>query len=110
MQASVLALGVIVILLFDVIASIASRTFGFAYVRASVGSYVIYLFIGAIAARSSANAPLFVAAVTAGIVGLVEASIGWWLSWKIGPGRPDFVLTPRRWLTVAVNVSILASV
>jgi len=107
----VIALGSAVVVLFDLLASIASRQFGFTYARASFGSYLIYLAIGFFAARSSPSNPIGMAALAAGVAGLVDASIGWAVSWAVGPGRlPDGgQLTARRWITTAVFVVGLAA-
>lgn len=103
--------GIIAILLFDLIASIASRQLGFSYAWATIGSFTIYLVSGYIAAKSHAR-PIQAAAFVAAIVGLVEASVGWWISWQIGVGRPvdGKELTVGSWLTIAVFVTAFAAV
>ena len=110
-QIRVVVLGSAAVLIFDILASLASRQFGFAYARASVGSYLIYLAIGFFAARASASNAVGVAAVVAGIAGLVDASVGWVVSWALGPGRlPNGLqLTLARWVTAAVFVVALAA-
>lgn len=75
-----------VVLAFDSVASVASMTTGIPYGWFSLGSAVIYLAAGYV------GAPRFglskaVAAVIA--VALVDATLGWALSWLIGPGRID---------------------
>ena len=110
-QIRVVVLGAAVVVTFDILASLASRRFGFAYARASFGSYLIYLGIGYFAARASASNAIGVAAVAAGIAGLVDASIGWAVSWALGPGRlPETVpLTVARWVSTALFVVLLAA-
>ena len=104
-------LGVVGILTFDVVASFASRVFAFPYVRATVGSYLIYFAIGFCAARASTVAPLRTAAIAAAVAGLAEASLGWWLSALIGPGRmtAGVELTLSRWIGVAIFVVAVAA-
>ena len=102
-----LAGGIIAVLLYDALASWTSAATGFAYGKLAPGSWLIYAAVGFVAARSSG----IPAAIVAGaLVGLVDASAGWALSWSIGPGRiPGFVLTPARWIQVAVFVSVTAA-
>ena len=109
-QTRVILIGVLAVIVFDAIAALASRRFGFAYAKATVGSALIYGTIGFLAARGSDANPLQSAAFAAGIVGLVDASAGWGVSWIIGPGRlPDgTAMTLERWLGAAVFVIALA--
>jgi hypothetical protein len=77
-------LAVSAILIFDLVASLASRTLGFRYAYATLGSWLIYAITGFVAARHGGVA----AAATAGaVVGFAEATLGWAISWLIGPGR-----------------------
>lgn len=110
-QLRVIVWGVVVVLAFDALASLASKSFGFSYGRASIGSYIIYLGIGYFAARSAANSPLLTAALAAAIAGLADASVGWFVSWQLGPGKlPEGVtLTASRWLATAIIVVALAA-
>lgn len=77
-------IGMLAVLVFDTLASLASRSLGFPYAKAAIGSFVIYAAVGFAAGRV---APIATAAGIAAVVGLVEATAGWWLSWQIGPGR-----------------------
>ena len=75
--------GIFVVLVFGTVASYSSLRFGFPYTYASVGSILIYSTIGYLGFRSaglksSVGAALFVE--------LVDATLGWWISWWIGPG------------------------
>jgi hypothetical protein len=98
-------LGVVV---FDAIASVLSRQLGFAYTTAAWGSYVLYVVVGFVAARRGGMS----AAIVAGLlVGLVDASAGWAVSWDVGPGHPaGFTLTPLSWCVVAITVAIFAAI
>jgi hypothetical protein len=85
MQGRVIWLGALVIVAFDIVASVASRTIGFPYSDAAVGSYVIYAVFGfAIGRRAGVGG----ASLGVAMIATVEATIGWALSWVIGPGRP----------------------
>jgi hypothetical protein len=110
-QIRVAVLGAAAVVTFDILASLASRRFGFAYARASFGSYLIYLGIGFFAARVSASNAIGVAALVAGIAGLIDASIGWAVSWALGPGRlPETVqLGVARWVSTALIVVVFAA-
>jgi hypothetical protein len=110
-QIKVVVLGSAAVVIFDILASLASRRFGFAYARAGYGSYLIYLAVGFFAARASESNAIATAAVAAGVAGLVDASVGWAVSWALGPGRlPDGLqLTVARWLSTAMFVVGLAA-
>jgi hypothetical protein len=76
--------GALSIVLFDLVASLASRVFGFPYGYATLGSLLIYASIGFVAAR---RVDVAAAATASAAVGFVEATLGWAISWLIGPGR-----------------------
>ncbi len=76
--------GCLGIVAFDALASIASRLLNFPYPYATVGSFVIYAVVGFTAARISS---VKAAALAGAMVGLTEATVGWGVSWLIGPGR-----------------------
>lgn len=103
--------GATAVLVFDVLASLASSRFGLAYGAASVGSCIIYLAIGYLAARTSALSPVRHAAAAAALAGLVDASAGWAIAWQMGPGQlpAGVALTPARWVSTAVVVVALAA-
>jgi hypothetical protein len=86
-QSKIILGGVGAVIGYDLLASLASRSLGFPYASASVGSYILYLLIGFVAARHASVAPIRHAAVAAGIAGLADASVGWAISWALGPGR-----------------------
>lgn len=78
--------GSIAVLIFDVIASIASIVLNVPYASFSIGSILIYAVAGYLAARLK---PLHFSAWVGGLIGLVDSTIGWAISWKIGPGKID---------------------
>ena len=83
MTGKLIALGALAIVAFDLVASVASRAIGFQYSYAAVGSYLIYAAFGfMIGRRANVSAAAFGVAIIAG----VEATIGWAVSWVIGPG------------------------
>ena len=73
------------IVALDTFGSLASKAFGFGYGSLAWGSFLIYAVAGFFAARSGG---LRTAAMTSGAVALVDATLGWAISWALGPGRP----------------------
>jgi hypothetical protein len=102
----VLVVGCAAVLAFDAVASLASVALGFPYWYAGIGSLIIYLLVGAAAVR---HVSIRLSALTGALVGLVDATIGWAISWLLGPGRvPAGSLTRARFVVTAVLVSLLA--
>jgi hypothetical protein len=96
------------VVLLDVIVSFASKYLGVPYTLASVGSFLIYGITGYFVGRISS--PLEAALVGA-IVGLSESTVGWYLSWVIGPGRPATGPLGRSQIATAiVTVTIIGGV
>ena len=77
--------GSVVIVAFDIVASLAARRFGFHYGIAAPGSWLIYAVVGFDIGR---HANVGMSAVGSAIVAFVEATIGWAASAAIGPGHP----------------------
>jgi hypothetical protein len=75
--------GAIAVLVFDTVASIASKGLGFPYWYASIGSVLIYAAVGYFAFR---HGGLIRAAGAAVPVALVDATLGLYISLQIGPG------------------------
>ena len=96
--------GVIAVIAFDTVASIASRATDIPYFWATFGSWIVYIGIGYFAARINPESPLRVAAITGLISGLADASLGWAVSWAIGPGRVAGGITATQWLLTAAFV------
>jgi hypothetical protein len=110
-QVRVVVLGSVAVVVFDILASLASRQSGIPYVYAGVASFVIYLATGFFAGRVTVSNAIGVSALSAGIAGFVDASIGWAVSWVLGPGRPldGTQLTVTRSIGTAVFVVCLAA-
>jgi len=75
--------GVLAVLVFDTAASFASINFGFPYTYAAVGSVLIYAMVGYFVFR---HRGFFSAIGAALLVEVVDATLGWYISWQIGPG------------------------
>lgn len=95
------------ILIFDVLASLASRAFNFPYVAATPGSILIYAAAGFVAGRAH-GVPQ--AAGVGVLVGEVESTIGWWLSTLIGPVQQATPVTPEEFVRVVVDVAIIGGI
>jgi hypothetical protein len=100
--------GAIAVVYFDALAAGASRATGIPYGWATLGSWLLYAGIGFLAARATPDAPLRAAALAGLVLGLVDASAGWAVSWALGPGRLTGGLTASRWLWTAMLVTTLA--
>jgi len=73
------------IILIDTLGALVSRGFVFSYRYFIPVSFLTYIAIGFFVAK---YATVIAAILAAAITGLVEATIGWAISWNIGPGRP----------------------
>ena len=78
--------GAIAVVVFDTVMSIASTVIGFSYTSASAGSFLIYFAVGLFAAR--ATGLIRSGTLAGGIVGLVDTTLGWAISWALGAGVP----------------------
>jgi hypothetical protein len=83
---SVVAIGCLAVLVFDALGATASRWLRFRYSRLAPGSYALYSATSVVAAHLG---PAWIGVVAGAAVALVEATIGWAISWWIGPGRPS---------------------
>ena len=86
----VTVVGSLAILIFDLCSSLASQRFGIRYGLFSVGSVAIYFVTGFVAGKAGSIGWAMLAAI---IVGGIEATLGWYISWIIGPGRIEEGLT-----------------
>jgi hypothetical protein len=104
----IVGFGVLAVLAFDTVASFASVGFGFPYEDAAVGSVLIYATIGYIVFRRQG---FFSAVGAALLVEVVDATLGWYISWQIGPGAlPVEQATTAVIATTIVFVLIFAAV
>ncbi len=81
----ILVVASIAVLVLDTFGSLASKAFGFPYSSLAWGSLIIYAATGFFAARGGG---LQTAALGGGAVALVDTTLGWAISWALGPGRP----------------------
>jgi hypothetical protein len=81
----VIVLASAAVLVFDTLASMASMMLGFSYALASVGTFLIYSATGFYATK---YANLKMGLLSSAIIGLIDVTLGWAISWTIGPGKP----------------------
>jgi hypothetical protein len=80
---TILLFGLIAIA-FDTIWATIARAKGYSYSKGMWVSFLAYTFAGGVAAQSG---NIFDGSFTGLGVSGIEATIGWWISWVIGPGR-----------------------
>lgn len=109
MQASrFFAFSALSVIAFDAIASAASRLLDFSYSYATLGSAVLYIVLTYLAARRYG---LRVALLLGAAMGLVDVTIGWAVSWAIGPGRISIEgLAPTDWFYTGIFAIALGAV
>ena len=102
-------IGAAAVVAFDTLASFAARSAGIPYVWASLGSLFLYAAVGYLAARTSLNRQVRAAALAGLAVGLTDATVGWFVSWVIGPGRVAGGMTVAQWVFTAAFVALISS-
>jgi hypothetical protein len=106
--ASAITAGASATLVLDTVGSIASKRIGFSYPKLAPLSFAIYTVVGGLAARDGSISDAVLAAT---IVGFIEATIGWRISWLIGPGRwKEVEPSPSRLAATILRVMLLAAV
>ncbi len=102
-------LGTLTVLAFDSLGAVASKKLSFRYALLAPGAFLIY---GAVGYAAGGYAESMLAGAVAGaLVGLADATLGWWVSWRIGPGRPaDGHITPTRLIQAAGTMVLVALV
>lgn len=82
-----LVFGVIVVVVYDTCTALISTLSGIAYSYFAFGSFIISLTFGFLLGRST---KWYLGALAGAANGLTEATLGWAISWAIGPGKPEF--------------------
>lgn len=107
--ARTIAAGGIAVLAFDAMGSYASHRFGFAYTNLVIGSLLIYVLVGVAAAGHTGS--IRAGSVAGEAVAAIEATLGWAISWQIGPGRiPDRQATPAGIATRIIAVIAIGTI
>lgn len=105
----IILVGIGAIIVFDVVAAMISRETGTPYAWTTYGSWILYTALGYLAGRTSPGSALLASAIAGVIFGLVDATLGWAVSWGLGPGRIAAGVTAMQWVIVAVVVTVLAT-
>jgi len=93
---------------FDAAASLASLALSFPYSYAAIGSAVLYIAFAYVAARKFG---FRVALLLGAAMGFTDVTLGWAVSWAIGPGRVDVSgLTASDWIYTAAFATILGAI
>lgn len=109
MQASkFIAISSFSVIVFDAVASIASLALGFPYSYAAFGSAALYIVFAYFAARTLG---FWAALLVGAAMGVTDVTVGWAVSWAIGPGRFAVgTLTPSDWIYTAIFATVLGAV
>jgi hypothetical protein len=88
-QATIVAisLGIAIVLTFDAVGSLAARRYSFRYSKLAPASLVLDFLIGFMAAQLTDTDTAVLVGV---MVGAVDATVGFLISWVIGPGRVEW--------------------
>ena len=103
----IVLIGAMAVLVFDTVASVLSLSTGLTYGWFSIGSSALYLIFGYLAARRS---KWFFGGLVGAFLGLVDSTLGWTISWTIGPGKPDIEMNIVLLAVTVVFVMIVAAV
>lgn len=103
----IVLMGALVVLGYDTAASALSQATGFTYEWFSIGSSVLYVLFGYLAARRS---KWFFGGLVGAFLGLVDSTLGWAISWTIGPGKPDIEMTPVLIAFTVIFVMIVGAI
>src|SRR5271166_609873 len=105
--------GIIAVLSLDTVGSLASQRLKFHYARLAPISYLLWGIAAAIASQSAPNDSLksiCLGGLAGFIVGLVDSTLGWWISWHLGPGRlPPQLVTGGNMVRIIFRVSMMAA-
>ena len=100
------------VLALDTVGSLAARRGKVRYVALAPVSHILWGLAGALGGLSvqfSVANRILVGAAAAGVVGLVDVTLGWWIAWQLGPGRvPPERATARRLIRVGAVVTMRA--
>lgn len=105
--------GTIAVLTLDTFGSLLSQRLKFPYTRLSPISLLLWATAGAIASRGAASGlvrALGLGWIAGCAVGLLDSTVGWWISWQLGPGRlrPELI-TGHRIARIIFRVTTLAA-
>lgn len=96
--------GMLAVILFDTVGSFAAKSFGFTYAFLIPGSLVIY---GTVAAMVARRRDWVVGLIAATLLAFTDVTLGWAVSWLIGPGKPESGLTPMTVVGAGMTAFVL---
>jgi hypothetical protein len=97
--------GIVAVLLFDALGSFASKQFGFSYALLIPGSVLIYGLVAALVAR---RRDWLLGLFAGALMGLTDVTVGWAVSWIIGPGKPETGLTAMTIVGAVITAFVLS--
>jgi hypothetical protein len=105
--------GIVAVLALDAIGASLSQRLRFPYSRLSPISLCLWATSAAIASWGAISDPaksLGLGWLSGFVVGLVDSTVGWWISWQLGAGRvsPELITT-RRIAKIIFRVTMLAA-
>ncbi len=103
----ILLIGAFAVVAFDTVGSLASRNFGFGYQWLTIGSLLIYAGVGFAASKYNG---LPFAPLASAITSLVDSTLGWYISWVIGPGRPAIEMDSTAIISTVIFVTLTGAV
>ena len=99
--------GSLAVLLLDTVASFLAVWLDTNYGWFSFASFLLYIIFGYLGARRSR---WFVGAIVAMCMAVVESTIGWAISWQIGPGKQTEEFGPAVIVVTIVFVVVTAGI
>lgn len=96
--------GIFAVILFDTVGSFTAKSFGFSYSLLIPGSLLIY---GTVAAMVARRRDWVVGLVAATVLAFTDVTLGWAVSWLIGPGKPESGLTPMTVVGAGMTAFVL---
>ncbi len=104
--AMIVFVGILTVLLFDTLGSLAAKALGFPYPLLMVGSVFIYALVGFAAGMRGGVA---LALLAGALTGLADSTLGWYISLRLGPAQPALEATiPLILMTVIVVMGLAA--
>ncbi len=98
--------GIVIVIFYDIVGSLLSRSLGFDYSWLAFGSLAIYVAVGFVGSRETVLGGV----IAATLVGFADATFGWYLSWLIEPLTKIEEITIFTIVLVIPFVTILAAI
>lgn len=102
----IVLIGAASIVLYDAIGALASLSLGFDYGWLVLGSTAIYAMVGYFSANKK---NVVVGSLAGAVMGLVDSTLGWYISWTVGPGKPEIDLDGTMIIATIITVTLLAA-